>query len=323
LIQRPLAQETWIHLWANKVQIRSETLRSRLLKIARQIISRQSTDHAELRVPVALANSVPHKALDPFESLSQAELREVLTSSIQHLEPGERVAFVLREVEGLSGQETAAALDMPIDAIRTLLLRGRANLQSSLVSRLGPLTRLRSVSDSKSPLTPADKAVIETAVDFQKWLNEISAAKWNLFQLSPRQFEELIAEIWDRFGYHIELTKRTRDGGRDIIAVRQAEAEMKLLIECKRYASDNKVGVSLVRSLYGVKIHDGATKAILATTSTFTKDASEFVTSHRWELEGRDFDGVVDWVKRARCMTRQSKSGLWVPAWVDLTNSAT
>jgi HJR/Mrr/RecB family endonuclease len=86
---------------------------------------------------------------------------------------------------------------------------------------------------------------------------------------------------------------------------------MKLLIECKRYAGDNKVGVSFVRSLYGVKIHDGATKAILATTSTFTKAASELVTSHRWELEGRDYDGVVDWVKQARNITRRSKFGLW------------
>jgi hypothetical protein len=259
------------------------------------------------------------------DTLSQAKLREVLSSSIQNLKPVERTVFVLRDIEGLSGQETAAALEISESAVSNHLTRGRVNLHSILVSRVGQFNRtsFKGIPDAKSPLAPADKAVIQTAADFQRWLNEISAEKLNLLHLSPRQFEELIAEIWDRFGYQVELTKRTRDGGRDIIAVRQTEAAMKLLIECKRYAGDNKVGVSFVRSLYGVKIHDGATKAILATTSTFTKAASEFVTSHRWELEGRDYDGVVDWVKQARNITRRSKFGLWVPAWVDLTSSAT
>lgn len=257
------------------------------------------------------------------ERLTQAEVREALFSSIQHLKPAERTVFVLRDVEGLSPEETAAALETSINVVKHTLRRGRANLHSDLVSRLGPITRLRRRPDAESVLAPADKAVIEAAVDFQKLLNEISAAKLSLLHLSPRQFEELVAEIWDRFGYQVELTKRTRDGGRDIVAVRKTEAEMKLLIECKRYASDNKVGVSLVRALYGVKTHEGASKAILATTSTFTKSASEFVTSHRWELEGRDYDGVVGWVKHARNMTRRSKSGLWVPPWVDLTDPAT
>ncbi len=37
-----------------------------------------------------------------------------------------------------------------------------------------------------------------------------------IFGLDPRQFEEVNAEIWRRFGYDVELTKRTRDGGCDV-----------------------------------------------------------------------------------------------------------
>jgi hypothetical protein len=37
-------------------------------------------------------------------------------------------------------------------------------------------------------------------------------------------------------------------------------------------------------------------RAFLATTSTFAGGAKSFFDDHLWELEARDFDGVVDWV---------------------------
>jgi transposase len=60
-----------------------------------------------------------------------------------------------------------------------------------------------------------------------------------------------------------------------------------------------KVDVTLVRSLLGVKVDDPSTKAILATTSRFTEDAREFCRRNTWELELRDYDGIVDWLKLA------------------------
>ena len=41
-----------------------------------------------------------------------------------------------------------------------------------------------------------------------------------LKDLSRRLFEEVIAEVFHALGYEVELTKRTRDGGNDIIAIR-------------------------------------------------------------------------------------------------------
>ena len=41
-----------------------------------------------------------------------------------------------------------------------------------------------------------------------------------LFSLPPRKFEELIASIFENNGFDVELTPETRDGGIDIIAVR-------------------------------------------------------------------------------------------------------
>lgn len=116
--------------------------------------------------------------------------------------------------------------------------------------------------------------------------------------MGRRQFEELVAELFDGFGYTVELTKRTRDGGKDIIAMKNKEVELRYLIECKRPDPGHKVNVSTVRELHGVRADDGATKAILVTTSYFTPDAKEFFERNRWVLEPKDYDGVAGWIEQ-------------------------
>ncbi|MES9902373.1 MAG: restriction endonuclease, partial [Sedimenticola sp.] len=120
----------------------------------------------------------------------------------------------------------------------------------------------------------------------------------DLRAMKPRHFEELIAELFHGFGYLVELTAATRDDGRDVIAIGNEHiAASKYLIECKRYAETNKVGIQPVRSLHGVVTDERATKGIIATTSSFTAPANEFFARNKWTLEGRDFDGVVEWLK--------------------------
>ena len=120
----------------------------------------------------------------------------------------------------------------------------------------------------------------------------------HLRSMKPRDFEELIAELFDGFGFDVELTQPTRDGGRDIIAIGNCQiAASKYLIECKRYAESNKVGIQPVRSLYGVVNDERATKGILVTTSSFTSPANEFLNRNKWVLEGRAFEGIVEWLR--------------------------
>jgi hypothetical protein len=46
-------------------------------------------------------------------------------------------------------------------------------------------------------------------------------------------------------------------------------------------------------------MHEKASKGILATTSSFSAPARTFFADHVWELESRDYHGVVEWVKLA------------------------
>jgi RNA polymerase sigma-70 factor (ECF subfamily) len=76
--------------------------------------------------------------LDPEHSMYGHELKTVLESLVDGLPDPFRVVFVMREVEGLSTAETAAALDINEDTVKTRLHRAKRLLRDQLDRRLGP-----------------------------------------------------------------------------------------------------------------------------------------------------------------------------------------
>ncbi len=119
----------------------------------------------------------------------------------------------------------------------------------------------------------------------------------DLYMISPRQFEELIAAVLRDMGWDAELTKATRDGGRDVLAYMQTRlGRILCLVEAKRYQKDRPVGVEIVRSLYGTFCDSGANSALLVTTSTFTAGVYEFQRRHQFQLGLRDYAHVVEWI---------------------------
>ena len=81
-------------------------------------------------------DSLPREVADwspnPEQMYNQDELRDILTRTIQGLPPGFRTVFVLRDVEGLSTEETAQALELSIPAVKSRLLRARLQLRDRL-----------------------------------------------------------------------------------------------------------------------------------------------------------------------------------------------
>lgn len=154
-----------------------------------------------------------------------------------------------------------------------------------------------------STLWVPKEAELLTAEEFElvdrKIAELIARDPKRLFSLDPRYFEELMASIYADLDYNVTLTKRTGDGGRDIIALsRKDYLSLKLIIECKRYAPRRKVTVSQVRALFGVMQDEQVTKALLATTSGFTKQAKEFAQRNVWKLELADHEDIVRMLRR-------------------------
>jgi restriction system protein len=119
----------------------------------------------------------------------------------------------------------------------------------------------------------------------------------DLFKITPRQFEEVVAELLLGMGMEVELTPETRDGGKDILAYMQTPiGRILTLVEAKQYDRNRPVGVSLVRSLFGTLVDHQATSAMLVTTSRFAKPAQQFQERHKYQLELKDYGDVVSWL---------------------------
>lgn len=69
---------------------------------------------------------------DPEQRFSREELGEILDTAVDSLEPAYRSVFVLRDIEELSTEETAEALNLSVPAVKSRLLRARLQLREKL-----------------------------------------------------------------------------------------------------------------------------------------------------------------------------------------------
>jgi len=77
------------------------------------------------------------EARPPDVALAREQMRRLLEQAVAMLPETFRTVFVLREVEGLSGEETAEALDLPVATVKTRLHRARRKLQQILAPQIG------------------------------------------------------------------------------------------------------------------------------------------------------------------------------------------
>jgi restriction endonuclease len=96
----------------------------------------------------------------------------------------------------------------------------------------------------------------------------------DVYSLSPRRFEELVASIYSNLGWKVELTKQTRDGGADLVCLKRGSDET-CIVECKRYSRTRKVGIGSVDRLIGAAFRIGTNSAHLVTTSSFSSPAKQ------------------------------------------------
>lgn len=120
--------------------------------------------------------------------------------------------------------------------------------------------------------------------------------------LAPREFEEFTAELLSKLGFEsIELTPRSGDGGRDVVATTVVnDIPIIMAFECKLYQS-NKVGPDILRALLGTITHSAtrASMGVLVTASSFTQGARSFIASEA-SIDGKDFEALSRWLAKAK-----------------------
>lgn len=76
----------------------------------------------------------------PATTTLRAEIRALVERGIDRLPVAFRTVFVMREIEGMTVEETAAALSIPAATVRTRLFRARALLRDALARDIDAAT---------------------------------------------------------------------------------------------------------------------------------------------------------------------------------------
>ncbi|MGI8448707.1 MAG: restriction endonuclease [Streptosporangiaceae bacterium] len=146
---------------------------------------------------------------------------------------------------------------------------GPSDLSRLDLARADPVACLRGLRgqlsarpEKAAPVQPAQLASQGTP----ERADSHDAGEVNLLEMDPVDFEDLVAELFQAMGMQVMTTARSGDGGVDINAMDPDPIRGgKIVIQVKRYRVTLPPGP--VRDLYGIMLHEGATRGILVTTT--------------------------------------------------------
>ncbi len=116
------------YTWIVRIAVNESLMKLRKRKSDRTVSLDESIDTGEETV----VREVAVWEDNPEQRYSQEELREILDKAVDSLRPTFRTVFLLRDVEELSTEETAAVLNLSVPAVKSRLLRARLQLREKL-----------------------------------------------------------------------------------------------------------------------------------------------------------------------------------------------
>src|SRR5205809_7138052 len=116
------------YTWLVRIAVNESLMKLRRRKTSKTVSMDEDVETEEGSMPREFADWSPN----PEQQYGQSELSDILRKTIQGLPASFRTVFVLRDVEGLSTEETAEMLDLSIPAVKSRLLRARLQLRERL-----------------------------------------------------------------------------------------------------------------------------------------------------------------------------------------------
>ena len=116
------------YTWLVRIAVNEALMKLRRRRTDKTVSIDEDVETEEGTMPREVADWSPN----PEQLYGQSELSDILKKTIQGLPPGFRTVFVLRDVEGLSTEETAEMLGLSIPAVKSRLLRARLQLRDRL-----------------------------------------------------------------------------------------------------------------------------------------------------------------------------------------------
>jgi Restriction endonuclease len=122
-----------------------------------------------------------------------------------------------------------------------------------------------------------------------------------LTALSPTGFEHACASLLRDLGY-VNVKQRGGSGDLGVDIEGRDPHGLRVAVQCKRYSNGNRVGSPDVQRFIGMaRLHHGAQRAIIMTTSSFTPAAVSLAQQHDIELvDAAELSKLVEEQKRRR-----------------------
>lgn len=122
-----------------------------------------------------------------------------------------------------------------------------------------------------------------------------------LHRLSWREFETLLACIFQAQGFSTELGPGRGDGGVDVrFLQRDPIGDILTLVQAKKYAPKNRIGLEAVAALSGIAGVEKAQRSLFVTTSSYQPAARKFAARTSGALTLCTSDDVAQWCETAR-----------------------
>ncbi len=119
-----------------------------------------------------------------------------------------------------------------------------------------------------------------------------------LLALSPAEFEFAVADLFRARGYDdIHRVGGSGDLGVDLIG-RDRDGCL-VIVQCKRYGRENRVGSPAIQSFIGMAVHHRAKRGVVVTTSTYTLPATRLAAQAPLPISLIDGTGLVRLASRA------------------------
>ncbi len=148
-----ITQEAFISAFRNIGRMRGVNFRAWVLRIARNATydairrtNRRPEDSIDEQI-VTLGETLPSGEELPEDYALRQDLGRSIDQGLGELQPDQRMAIVMVDVEGLTYDEAADAMEVPIGTVKSRLNRGRRRLREWIVANVEQLPSQFRLSD--------------------------------------------------------------------------------------------------------------------------------------------------------------------------------
>jgi restriction system protein len=127
-------------------------------------------------------------------------------------------------------------------------------------------------------------------------LQKLKSGIRKIDMMNPYKFEEYVGQLFEADGYTVKVTKKSGDGGADVIAIKK---ERRICVQVKHYSV--KVPYKAVQEVIAAMLLYHCNEALIVTNSHFTRQATQNAKKANVDLIDRE--KLIEWINEIKYRT--------------------